>query len=109
MTEERSDEATLRAKYLDWCSARIADRILELTPEQVYELAHAAGEPIGAERGEDVPSYRQLVERATEVLARRMDFPPFVQWAREYEADPSAYEADLVGFWKLGRPRPDRS
>lgn len=38
------DEAgvrTLRAKYLDWCSARIAERFLDLSPEEIYELAHA--------------------------------------------------------------------
>lgn len=37
-----ADERVLRAKYLDWCSARIAERFLELTPDQIYELAHPA-------------------------------------------------------------------
>lgn len=102
MTVDRSEEATLRAKYLDWCSARIADRFLELTPERVYELAHEAGRPVGVDGvAEGDPSYGELVERATEVLARGMDFPPFEEWARTYRANPAAYESDLVGFWKL--------
>src|SRR5690625_1243055 len=42
MTTDPAGEEILRAKYLDWCSARIADRFLELTPDQIYELAHPA-------------------------------------------------------------------
>lgn len=33
-------ERVLRAKYLDWCSAKVADRFLALTPDEIYELAH---------------------------------------------------------------------
>lgn len=40
MAIEPADERILRAKYLDWCSARVADRFLELTPDQIYDLAH---------------------------------------------------------------------
>ncbi len=40
MAIKPADERILRAKYLDWCSARVADRFLELTPDQIYELAH---------------------------------------------------------------------
>jgi hypothetical protein len=40
MTNDPAGERILRAKYLDWCSARVADRFLELTPDQIYELAH---------------------------------------------------------------------
>jgi hypothetical protein len=34
-----SGEGTLRAKYLDWCSARLAERFLDLSPEEIYALA----------------------------------------------------------------------
>lgn len=34
------EERVLRAKYLDWCSAKVADRFLALTPDEIYELAH---------------------------------------------------------------------
>lgn len=32
----------LRAKYLDWCSARIAERFLELSPDEIYQRAEQA-------------------------------------------------------------------
>lgn len=32
-------ESALRAKYLDWCSARLAERFLDLSPEEIYALA----------------------------------------------------------------------
>lgn len=35
-----AEDRVLRAKYLDWCSAKVADRFLELTPDQIYDLAH---------------------------------------------------------------------
>ncbi|MFO7894110.1 MAG: hypothetical protein R6U63_10260 [Longimicrobiales bacterium] len=41
-------ESTLRAKYLDWCSARLAERFLDLSPEEIYALARPA-EPDRAE------------------------------------------------------------
>ena len=36
---EGSGGNTLRAKYLDWCSARLAERFLDLSPEEIYALA----------------------------------------------------------------------
>ena len=44
------DDAVLRAKYLDWCSARIADRFLALSPDEIYERAEKAtlGQPAQA-------------------------------------------------------------
>src|SRR5690606_5316191 len=39
MSIEPADERILRAKYLDWCSARVADRFLAMTPDQIYDLA----------------------------------------------------------------------
>ena len=42
-TVRAADDRILRAKYLDWCSARVAEQFLRLTPDQIYELAqHAA-------------------------------------------------------------------
>ena len=37
-----SEEKILRAKYLDWCSARIAVRFLALSPDEIYQLAERA-------------------------------------------------------------------
>lgn len=42
MANDPAGDRVLRAKYLDWCSARVADRFLELTPDQIYDLAYGA-------------------------------------------------------------------
>lgn len=37
-----NEDTILRAKYLDWCSARIAERFLALSPDEIYQLAERA-------------------------------------------------------------------
>lgn len=98
---DERERSTLRAKYLDWCSARIAERFLELDPEEIYELARPveSTEAGRASSGED-DSYRVLVQRATELLLERMSLPPFDEWRRSYAADPGRYDAEMLGFWK---------
>lgn len=41
-----SEASILRAKYLDWCSARIAERFLALTADEIYQLAETHGQSI---------------------------------------------------------------
>jgi hypothetical protein len=98
---------TLRAKYLDWCSARLAERFLDLSPEEIYELAQPAGgaEGVATEGRSVLPhptddSYRQLVERVTEALLVRVPLPSFEQWAEAYAEDPARFDAELLGLWK---------
>jgi hypothetical protein len=106
------DERVLRAKYLDWCSARIAERFLELTPDEIYELAQrasreeelvsrgarsASGAPVAEA---DVESFRALVARVTGVLASTVPIPPFEDWAVAYRASPASFDHELLGFWK---------
>src|SRR5512141_1263623 len=105
MAPNRQATRVLRAKYLDWCSARLADRFLRLTPDEIYELAeraHAPGAPLetpdraaGAEL-----SYRSLVERVTEALAARMQLPTFEEWSAAYAEAPEQFEEDLLGLWR---------
>jgi hypothetical protein len=106
---EAGDE-TLRAKYLDWCSARLAERFLDLSPEEIYELAR----PEGGAEPDDVPSstqplphpthprYRVLVQRVTEVLLERTPLPTFEQWSEAYGEQPERFDAEMLGFWKDG-------
>jgi hypothetical protein len=42
MHADRFSDAQLRIKYLDWCSAQVADRFLRLSPEEVFTLAERA-------------------------------------------------------------------
>ena len=112
------DLSVLRSKYHDWCSARVADRFVELTPEEIYELAHARaggggegrmrGVP-GASASEDADAfsldeagYTELVRRVTEVLATTMELPSFDDWAEGYRRDPARYDGEMLGFWRGG-------
>jgi hypothetical protein len=98
------DGRLLRAKYLDWCSARVAERFLDLSAEEIYALAH----PRESESGDspaELPapgheSYRVLVQRATDALLSEMSLPPFEEWRREYEASPERFNAEMLGFWR---------
>jgi hypothetical protein len=105
---DAGDERVLRAKYLDWCSARVADHFLALSPDEIFELAERAaetddgigGHPLSASWREDLSSYRVVVERVTGVLAEQLDLPSYDQWLELYRQDPAGVEAELLGFWK---------
>jgi hypothetical protein len=106
---EPSAERELRAKYIDWCSARVAERFLQLSPDDIYELAERSPDaPVdGApelvrgtlpDTGSD--TFRALIERVTEVLAVELSLPPFEQWAEAYRTSPQQFDAELLGLWR---------
>lgn len=124
---DRGDDRILRAKYLDWCSARVAEQFLKLTPDQIYELAqHAAqGDRPGPEArvpgaaSPDEPdsmaspafshpalheaqTYGQVVEAVTRVLTARLKLPGFEEWRVLYIASPEQYDEELLGLWREG-------
>lgn len=118
----------LRAKYLDWCSARIAERLLALSPDEIYVLAarlHTRGtvgevrgapsqpgspelpDTLAGDQGPEhplfLPGFEAPVEPGlilvlTKELRAELDLPTFDVWAEWYRADPAAYERDLFGF-----------
>ena len=126
MADAITKEKVLRAKYLDWCSARLADSFLVLAPDEIYEMAEQAIRGHAGERlvarahhdpaGEtvvaasriapavlpdaDSESFRALVALVTEVLAERLRLPSFETWAADYEQAPHKYDDELLGFWK---------
>lgn len=106
---DQSGERTLRAKYLDWCSARLAERFLDLSPEEIYELARpvpaGSGEVEGGAEVATLPpptdeSYRVLVQRVTESLLERTPLPTYEQWSAAYEEAPERFDAELLGLWE---------
>lgn len=107
---DQSGDRTLRAKYLDWCSARLAERFLDLSPEQIYDLARperSAEAPGGDDAAAVAPlppptheGYRALVQRVTESLLERTPLPTYEQWSAAYEESPERFDAELLGFWK---------
>jgi hypothetical protein len=86
----------LRAKYLDYCSAQIADILVYLSPDEIYLLAHRA---LREEGGAPDIGYGQMVRIATDWLSRRVALPPFEIWLEDYTRYPRRYESYLMGLW----------
>lgn len=101
MSDERSpgadDPEVLRAKYYDFCSARVADVLLELSPDEIYTLAEEAAltRPV---RGE--LDYDRMVRLATERVSGKLGLPSFEEWREQYLADPESMERALLGLWR---------
>lgn len=123
-----NSERILRAKYLDWCSARVADSFLALSPDEIYQLAEVAtqaeagsADPLASLSSFSAPSdpesffrtaldaatatsdaepFRALVAKVTEVLAERIGLPTFEEWSAAYQESPADFDSDLLGFWK---------
>ena len=93
----KHEEPVLRAKYRDYCSARVADAILALTPEEIYTLAEAGARSAG----EAAPStYDQAIRLATGTIRDRLELPDFEDWAPQYAANPERFDPYLMGFWQ---------
>lgn len=91
------DPDVLRAKYLDYCSAQVADLLLFLSPDEIYLLAQRAAAE-NADVGE--VSYMRTVQVATEWLSRKVMLPPFDVWVKDYVAHPDRYEEYFMGLWE---------
>lgn len=128
MAGSDNSERILRAKYLDWCSARVADSFLALTPDEIYQLAEAAthteahmAEPLASLSSfsgqndqeslfraaldlstatSDAEPFRALVAKVTEVLAERIGLPTFEEWSAAYQESPADFDNELLGFWR---------
>lgn len=104
-------DSELRLRYLDWCSARVAQRFLQLTPDEVWlrarqadSLPHSDERSVGADAlpasssvPDGSPEYLDLVRRTALVLARELRLPEFAEWREAYLRDPDAYQQELLG------------
>lgn len=86
----------LRAKYLDYCSAQIADLLVYLSADEIYLIAHRNR----SDQETGGLGYAEMVQVATEWLARRIALPPFDVWVEDYVANPDRYEDYLMGLWR---------
>lgn len=87
----------LRAKYLDYCSAQVADLLLYLSPDEIYLLAQRAHRERG---GEGDLSYVEMVKIATDWLSQKVKLPPFEMWSTDYLEHPDLYEEYFMGLWE---------
>lgn len=106
---DQAGDRIRRAKYLDWCSARLAEQFLDLSPEQIYALARPQEAGVsGPSRGADratlpLPtqaSYSSLVQRVTAALLERTPLPTYEQWSTAYDESPERFDVELLGYWK---------
>ncbi len=91
-------DPVLRAKYLDYCSARISEVFLSLTDERTYQLMEEAARE--AELTVGSLGFQEMMRLVTRKLQESVPLPDLVSWVREYEEDPSRYEPFLLGLWK---------
>ena len=103
-----SSDDNLRLLYLDWCSAQVARRFLELSLDEVWLRSHfaaslpvASGEARIVERPpvtavDRIPGYLELVRKTALLLAQEMDLPSFPEWKIQYQNDPDAFEAEIL-------------
>ncbi len=94
---ERDEDPVLRAKYRDYCSAKVADAVLSLPPTEIYKLAEA--EARAANRLAPA-SYNDAIRFATRKIREQLNLPEFQDWARAYREDPSRYDPELLGLWE---------
>jgi len=97
------ENEVLRAKYLDYCSAQVADLLLFLSPDEIYLLAQRAAHESG-DPGE--VSYMRMVQVATGWLSEKISLPPFEIWVQDYLAHPDRYEEYFLGLWESELVRP---
>lgn len=95
--EDGDPELVLRAKYLDYCSAQVADVLLLLSPDEMYVLAEDAAREAGLS---DELGYDQIVRLATERISKKLALPPFDVWLLDYQASPERYEQYFMGLWE---------
>ena len=91
------DPDVLRAKYLDYCSAQLADLLLYLSPDEIYLLAQRAAAESG--HSGDV-TYTYMVNVATRWLSEKVVLPPFEIWVEDYRAHPDLYDEYFMGLWE---------
>ena len=87
----------LRAKYLDYCSAQVADLLLYLSPDEIYLLAQRA---FREEGGRGDVTYVEMVRVATDWLSKKIVLPPFEVWLEDYREHPARYEEYFMGLWR---------
>ena len=93
----RHNESLLGAKYRDYCSARVADAILALTPDEIYTLAAADARSSGRE----LPStYEQAINLATDRVRQRLNLPDLDEWIEQYLRHPERFDPYLMGLWR---------
>lgn len=94
----------LRTRYTDWCSARIAEHLMGLSPEEVFLLSErgtrsdATPTPDEASGSFALHSRYSRAEQSIRAAYQELGLPAFEDWLAAYEASPARFDADILGF-----------
>jgi hypothetical protein len=97
---------------VDWCSAQVAARFLELSSEQIWELADRKRSARAGQETRDGSGspYLELVRQVTLELFAELGLPDYHEWLARYRADPAPFEAEMIGFGNAAAvPSPNRA
>jgi hypothetical protein len=102
----------LRDKYLEWCSARVVERLAGLSGGELEDLARRAEGAVDA--GLDGPAFSEeglgrllsglsghlgaVARREIELLYLDLRLPDFATWEAAYHRDPASVERELIGL-----------
>jgi hypothetical protein len=99
-------DPVLRAKYLDYCSARISEVFLSLSDEHAYELMEEAA--LEADVSVGSLSFQTMMRLVTQKLQRSVPLPDLESWIVEYEREPERYDPYLLGLWQTQEAVPEK-
>ena len=80
----------LRARYLDYCAARISEVFLSLSDERTYQLMEEAAREANLEIGS--LGFSEMMDLVTQRLRKSVPLPEFDTWLSEYEKTPEAFD-----------------
>ena len=95
--ENTTADEGLKDKYLDYCSAQMAEHLLLLSPDEIYLLAREAQQVEGM-TGE--PSYEDLVKLAQGGISKRLALPTFEEWVGDYKENSGKFQDGFLALWK---------
>jgi hypothetical protein len=98
-SDGKEADRVLRAKYHDYCSARVAEVLLALSADEMYVLAHETLAGI-SRTGEEALTYEEIVRLATERISSGLSLPTFDAWVKEYRKDPERFDQEMLGLWE---------
>jgi len=103
-------DPVLRAKYLDYCSARVAEVLVGLSADEMYVLAQEVAKESRVDP-QDTFSYDEIVRLATWRLSETIPLPTLQEFEEAYRDDPERFDREMLGFWKaeLGGPAGDEA
>lgn len=95
----RPVDPILRAKYLDYCSARVAEVLMGLSADEMYVLAQDVARESQVDPGDSL-SYDEIVRLATWRLSQTIPLPTLQEFEGAYGEDPERFEKEMMGLWE---------